>query len=60
MVTTKISAADMRSKWSKFSESESEAIKTVDALATQVEKSYGLPKEKAHSEVTAWVGQRTF
>jgi hypothetical protein len=57
---TKISASDIRSKWIKLTEADTAAISSVDGLTAQLVKSYNLPKDKAHAEVIAWVGGRSF
>jgi hypothetical protein len=58
--TAKITAMDIHRKWNKVSETESAAIKNSEALVAQVSKTYGLPKEQAQSDVTAWVAGRSF
>jgi hypothetical protein len=58
--TTSITAMDIRRKWDRLSETESSAIKNTESLVAQVSKSYGLSKEQAQSDVTAWVAGRNF
>lgn len=55
-----ISATDIRSKWDKLTAAEAGAIGSVDALASQLMKSYSMAKEKAHADATAWVAGRGF
>jgi len=56
----RISAEDIYAKWSKVTHPEATAIKNVDSLSAQVQKSYGFDKAKADSEVRAFMGARTF
>ena len=59
-VSNKITSHDIRTKWDKFTEVEANAIKSTDALSAQLMKSYSLPKDKAHADVTAWLAGRSF
>ena len=54
------SAADIYAKWAKVTQSEATAIKNVNSLSAQVQKSYGFDKVKADAEVRAFMGARTF
>ena len=56
----RISAEDIYAKWSKVTHPEAVAIKNVDGLSVQVQKSYGLDKAKADAEVKQFMGARTF
>ena len=56
----RISAEDIYAKWAKVTQSEAAAIKKVDSLSAQVQKSYGFDKVKADAEVRAFMGARTF
>jgi len=56
----RISAEDIYGKWAKVTQSEAAAIKNVDSLSAQVQKSYGFDKVKADAEVRAFMGARTF
>jgi hypothetical protein len=56
----RVSAEDIYAKWSKVTQSEAAAIKNVDGLSAQVQKSYGFDKAKADAEVRAFMGARTF
>ena len=56
----RVSAEDIYAKWSKVTHPEATAIKNVDSLSAQVQKSYGFDKAKADSEVRAFMGARTF
>jgi hypothetical protein len=56
----RVSAEDIYAKWPKVTHSEASAIRTVDGLSAQVQKSYGLDKAKADAEVRAFMGARTF
>jgi hypothetical protein len=47
-------------KWSKVTHPEAAAIKSVDGLSAQVQKSYGFDKAKADAEVKQFMGSRTF
>ncbi|MDF2974761.1 MAG: hypothetical protein K0R61_5211 [Microvirga sp.] len=47
----RVSATDIASKWSKVTHPEAAAIKSVDGLSAQVQKSYGFDKAKADAEV---------
>jgi len=53
-------AEDIYAKWAKVTQSEAAAIKNVDSLSAQVQKSYGFDKVKADAEVRAFMGARTF
>jgi hypothetical protein len=55
-----VSAQDISAKWSKVTQNEAAAIRNVDSLSTQVQKSYGLDKAKADAEVKQFMGARTF
>ena len=55
-----VSAQDISSKWSKVTQTEAAAIKSVDALSAQVQKSYGFDKAKADAEVKQFMGTRSF
>jgi hypothetical protein len=55
-----VSALDISAKWSKVTESEAAAIRNVDSLSAQVQKSYGLDKAKADADVKQFMGNRTF
>ena len=55
-----VSALDISAEWSKVTESEAAAIRNVDSLSAQVQKSYGLDKAKADAEVKQFMGTRTF
>ena len=56
----RVSAEDITTKWAKVTQSEAAAIKNVDGLSAQVQKSYDFDKVKADSEVRAFMGARTF
>ena len=56
----RILAKDIFAKWAKVTQSEAAAIKNVDSLSAQVQKSYGFDKVKADAEVRAFMGARTF
>ena len=56
----RVSAQDIYAKWSKVTQSEAAAIKDVDGLSAQVQKSYGFDKAKADAEVKQFMGARTF
>jgi hypothetical protein len=58
--STHVSAKDISSKWSKFSDSEAAAIKSTEGLSAQVVKTYSLDKAKADAEVKTWMAGRTF
>jgi hypothetical protein len=55
-----VSAKDISAKWAKFTQTEADAIKNVDGLSAQVQKSYGFDKAKADAEVKQFMGARTF
>jgi hypothetical protein len=59
-IPNRVSATDISSKWSKVTHSEVVAIKNVDGLSAQVQKSYGFDKAKADAEVKQFMGNRTF
>jgi hypothetical protein len=56
----RVSDEDIFAKWAKVTRSEAAAIKNVDSLSAQVQKSYGFDKVKADAEVRAFMGARTF
>jgi hypothetical protein len=56
----RVSATDIASKWSKVTHPEAVAIKNVESLSAQVQKSYGFDKAKADAEVKQFMGSRTF
>jgi hypothetical protein len=58
--SNRVSATDISSKWSKVTHPEAVAIKNVDGLSAQVQKSYGFDKAKADAEVKQFMGDRTF
>ena len=58
--SNRVSAADISSTWSKVTHPEAVAIKNVDGLSVQVQKSYGFDKAKADTEVKQFMGDRTF
>jgi hypothetical protein len=58
--SNRVSAQDISAKWSKVTQNEAAAIRNVDSLSTQVQKSYGLDKAKADAEVKQFMGDRTF
>jgi len=60
LITGHVSAQDISAKWSKVTQNEAAAIRNVDSLSTQVQKSYGLDKAKADAEVKQFMGARTF
>jgi hypothetical protein len=55
-----VSAQDISSKWAKVTQNEAAAIKSVDDLSAQVQKSYGFDKAKADAEVKQFMGTRSF
>ena len=55
----RVSAEDIHATWSKLTQSEAAAIKNVDGLSAQVQKSYGFDKVKADAEVRAFMGDRS-
>jgi hypothetical protein len=55
-----VSAQDISTKWAKVTPSEAAAIRNVDSLSAQVQKSYGFDKAKADAEVKQFMGARTF
>ena len=57
---TRVSATDIASKWSKVTHPEAAAIKNVEGLSVQVQKSYGFDKAKADAEVKQFMADRTF
>jgi hypothetical protein len=56
----RVSATDISAKWSKVTHPEAVAIKNVESLSAQVQKSYGFDKAKADAEVKQFMGDRTF
>jgi len=56
----RISAEEISTKWAKVTQSEAAAIKNVEGLSAQVQKSYGFDKVKADAEIRAFMGARTF
>jgi hypothetical protein len=56
----RVSATDIAAKWSKVTHPEAVAIKSVDGLSAQVQKSYGYDKATADTEVKQFMGDRTF
>ena len=56
----RVSAEDITNKWTNVTHSEATAIRNVEGLSAQVQKSYGFDKVKADSEVRAFMGARTF
>jgi len=58
--SNRVSATDIAAKWSKVTHPEAVAIKSVDGLSAQVQKSYGFDKAKADTEVKQFMGDRTF
>lgn len=60
MVTTKIVAKDIYSKWKKLTEAEAATIKSHDQLSASIAKAYSLDKTTADADVTAWMAGRAF
>jgi hypothetical protein len=56
----RVSATDIAAKWSKVTHPEAVAIKSVDGLSAQVQRSYGFDKATADAEVKQFMGDRTF
>ncbi len=56
----RVSATDIAAKWSKVTHPEAVAIKSVDGLSAQVQKSYSYDKATADTEVKQFMGDRTF
>jgi len=55
-----VSPQDISAKWAKVTQSEAAAIRNVESLSAQVQKSYGFDKAKADDEVKQFMGARTF
>jgi uncharacterized protein YjbJ (UPF0337 family) len=59
-VTTKITAADVRSRWGKFDEAELAMIGQRAELVQRIQDKYGLTKDRANQDVEAWAKGRVF
>jgi hypothetical protein len=57
---SKITVADMRSRWGKFSEAELAGIRHRATLVQGIQDKYGLSKERADQDVQAWAKGRVF
>jgi len=58
--TTRITVADMRRRWGKFSDKELALIESRTQLVQQIQDKYGLSHEGADRDVEAWANGRVF
>jgi hypothetical protein len=56
----RVSVDEISAKWAKVTQSEAAAIKSVDGLSAQLQKSYGFDLVKADADVKQFMGSRTF